>query len=105
MSGLIGVPNASGHATSMPLNGAPQFALPSTVTPQIPQPQTPSSVQSGHVIQTAPSSMDLFSGISLSQADKDILDQDSQSLKRKLDAEEEDNKRIRQKTGKICGFL
>lgn len=117
MMGLMGQPIAGTHASSSSTNGTSQYSQypqASQVTPQTPH-QRPSS-SALNTQQSTPivpqglhptSSLESMPGTttmlqSNGQTEKNVLDQDMQGLKRKLDSEEADIKRVRQKTGKLA---
>jgi SWI/SNF chromatin-remodeling complex subunit SWI1 len=104
-------PNITGRAMGLPNlgaspvpNGVPQFPLPPSAAPPIPQQPAPPPLNAQPPNQGTPQlalgpSMDLLSSIPVPQPDKNVLDLDMQGIKRKLEGEEDDGKRSRQKTG------
>jgi SWI/SNF chromatin-remodeling complex subunit SWI1 len=86
------------------MNGAPQF--PHVYTPQTPH-QRPSSANLGlaQPDQSTPHSLSALPDVLLDMpqangfGDGNVLDQEMQGIKRKMDFDLEDTKRARQKTG------
>lgn len=111
MGGLMGqsVANTQGPPTSV--NGPPQFPQASQSTPQVPFQRPPSSInmqqpQLPHPGQGTPQALssttshEMLSGsMGPHIGDKNVLDQEVLPMKRRLESEEVDNKRARQKTG------
>jgi hypothetical protein len=105
MGRLMGAPSVGGHVPPPVPNGIAQFPLPQSA--QAPQQPTPSPLNIQSTGQGTPQSlglaptMDLLTSIPGTQPDKNVLELDMQGIKRKLEGEEDDGKRSRQKTGRF----
>ena len=107
--GLVSQPIAGAHASGSTVNGTSQFHQPSQ-TPQVPHQQLPSSTFNmqqpnqgiSQSLNAAPQSESIAAAhqSNVPASEQNVLDQDVQGIKRKLDSEEADGKRARQKTGK-----
>lgn len=80
----------------------------SSHTPQIPhqRPQAASEIPGVPNLSHSISDIDSIPGQALGHGpDNNLLDQDLQGIKRKLETDDVDNKRVRQKTGLFLNFL